>query len=274
MGFRLPVVCLLACYAVLVDGTVTGTGCGTSKACYSDPEHCDPSVDECEFFLSYKENAADDTVDFEILGTWSDGEGWIAVAFSYDKKMGNDSGVMCISDGSGMSGSVRTFYNDGHVSILGGTDGLSDVSSTVEDETISCSFTRDKSLPGDPRFFDLAMDFYLLMGTGPCSGGTCTEHADLPRASTTKVDFSSTDDIIAGEPDQSSSESHEHSSSESHEHSSSESHEYDHSSSESHERSSSESHEDQGVGAGATINVSDKLSVLVAIMVLAAVVGF
>ncbi|XP_070553301.1 DOMON domain-containing protein FRRS1L-like [Ptychodera flava] len=230
MEFNLQIICLMICFAVMANGTaITRTDCGSDKACYSDPERCDPSADTCDFFLSYKENGGN--VDFEIVGEPTNAEGWIAVAFSYDKKMGNDSGVMCVNDGS--STSIKTFYNEGQVNRPGNTVGLSGMSSATNDGILSCSFSRSKSMSNNPEFFDLAMDFFLLMGTGPCTGGTCTEHETLPKASLMKVDFDSTDDINAGDPDHSSHESHD----------------------------------------SATIDVSGKVSVLVAVMVLAAVIG-
>ncbi|XP_070553304.1 DOMON domain-containing protein FRRS1L-like isoform X2 [Ptychodera flava] len=237
MESSLQSVCLMICFAVMANGTaINRTGCGTSKACYSDPEHCDPSAEACDFFLSYKENGGN--VDFEIVGERTNSEGWIAVAFSYDKKMGTDNGVMCINDG--FSTSVKTFYNQGKMNMPGDSNGLSDMSIAANNGIISCSFSRSTSRPNDSKFFDLTMDFYLLMGTGPCSGGRCSQHESLPKASLMKVDFSSTDDINAGDPD------HSHSSS----------------SSESHETSDS-----------ATIDVSSTFSVLVAVMVLATVIG-
>ncbi|XP_077867044.1 DOMON domain-containing protein FRRS1L-like [Saccoglossus kowalevskii] len=151
---------------------VSDEGCGTNKACFKSPEGCTLGTD-CTFFLSYVNNADMSAVDFGIMADRSgtSGSGWVAVGFSTDTSMGDDSVVMCVKPASG-EGAVQTAFNTGHSISLTGTDGLSNGVVTVTNNILECSFTRDYSIDGNVNFYDIeSTSYYFLIGTGPMASG-------------------------------------------------------------------------------------------------------
>ncbi|XP_063780978.1 DOMON domain-containing protein FRRS1L isoform X2 [Pseudophryne corroboree] len=80
--------------------------CGKTKGCfrYGKPG-C--NAETCDYFLSYRRIGAD--VEFELS---ADTDGWVAVGFSSDKKMGGDDVMACVHDDNGRV-RIQHFYNVG-----------------------------------------------------------------------------------------------------------------------------------------------------------------
>ncbi|XP_002736753.1 DOMON domain-containing protein FRRS1L-like [Saccoglossus kowalevskii] len=199
---------ICALLPVVAMAAVSNAGCGSTKACFKSPEGCTLYTD-CTFFLSYVDNAEMSAVDFEMLADRSgtDGSGWAGVGFSTDKSMGSDSVVMCMKPAS-EEGAVQTAFTTGTTNALTGTDGLSNGVVTVTNNILECSFTRNYSINGNANFYDIeSTSYYFLIGTGPITSGTPTEHEDYPCASDMKLDITSKDDIMCSDAHHSSEES-------------------------------------------------------------------
>ncbi|XP_039188021.1 DOMON domain-containing protein FRRS1L isoform X6 [Crotalus tigris] len=80
--------------------------CGKTKGCfrYGKPG-C--AADTCDYFLSYRRIGAD--IEFELS---AEADGWVAVGFSSDKKMGGDDVMACVHDDNGRV-RIHHFYNVG-----------------------------------------------------------------------------------------------------------------------------------------------------------------
>ncbi|XP_053118955.1 DOMON domain-containing protein FRRS1L isoform X4 [Hemicordylus capensis] len=80
--------------------------CGKTKGCfrYGKPG-CNGET--CDYFLSYRRIGAD--IEFELS---AETDGWVAVGFSSDKKMGGDDVMACVHDDNGRV-RIHHFYNVG-----------------------------------------------------------------------------------------------------------------------------------------------------------------
>ncbi|KAK3591241.1 hypothetical protein CHS0354_010609 [Potamilus streckersoni] len=169
--------------------------CGTVKGCFSD---CSNNL--CDFLVTWRD--VGDHVDFEIHGRGKLDD-WIAIGFSSDTKMGDDSVVDCIGNGGVVQ--IKQSYNTPNYDnrpIQSPTLGLTNTRSEYKDGIIRCSFSRQKRVPGDTQIFDLEQDWYIMYGEGPSRLGFVKDmHAKIPSVSQIKADLQSLQ-IIGGETKQ------------------------------------------------------------------------
>nr|KAG5693791.1 hypothetical protein BaRGS_029421 [Batillaria attramentaria] len=134
---------------------------------------------------------------FEILG---EGEGYISLGFSYDKKMGDDQTLSCTAQGDRVT--VQNGYN--HKGLWNewqqGME-LRNLQTKQEDGKIYCRFTRPESMdvvyyhaPYDPPeifTFDLQIDFYVFIAWGYTYQDTDVMriHQEMPVISDNKINF-------------------------------------------------------------------------------------
>ena len=99
---------------------------------------------------------------------------WIGVAFSTDKRMGDDQAYICAHTTSYTTDSVSTYYNNPYPTIIGdGTVGIVTSNVTASGNVLTCSFTRFNSYPTQSTYFNTdANNFYLLVVYGPIKNGT------------------------------------------------------------------------------------------------------
>ncbi|NXR06629.1 FRS1L protein, partial [Semnornis frantzii] len=109
--------------------------CGKTKGCfrYGKPG-C--NAETCDYFLSYRRIGAD--VEFELS---ADTDGWVAVGFSSDKKMGGDDVMACVHDDNGRNNRV------------------------------TCRFKRPVYVPREETIVDLHLSWYYLFAWGPAIQG-------------------------------------------------------------------------------------------------------
>ncbi|XP_070553300.1 putative ferric-chelate reductase 1 [Ptychodera flava] len=201
---------LLCLQATAFAITMTTVGCNVTKACFQHPGGCEPGVD-CELFLSYEEYG--EAHKFEMLGSRNVtyGQGWVSICFSDDRKMGEDSCMMCVNDEGDTS--LLFTYNAMKMNTVRESSGYfaPGTQISVDDGVISCSFTRvtmdDEQR--DEAFFDLNNPYYILIGSGPVRSGVRLIHEKHPFATHHKVDFSSTEQMSAEET-KDSGEEHSH----------------------------------------------------------------
>ncbi|XP_074645675.1 putative ferric-chelate reductase 1 homolog [Tubulanus polymorphus] len=168
--------------------------CGVSKGCFQVPAGC--SFTNCDYLLTYQANG--NNIVFELSSKVTSGttEPYVAVGFSSDTKMGDDSVIGCLYVASSGQMNVYQSYNLGHtnIPITNTAFGLSSVEGGVKDGRITCRFSRQKTVvPHDPQVFDLTKPFYLMIARGAQSGGHLAMHStsagQLPVVSSEKIDL-------------------------------------------------------------------------------------
>ncbi|KAL3869445.1 hypothetical protein ACJMK2_042126 [Sinanodonta woodiana] len=169
--------------------------CGTVKGCFTD---CSNNL--CNFLVTWRD--VGDHVDFEIHGRGKL-DSWIAIAFSSDTKMGDDSVVDCIGNGGVIQ--IKQSYNSPNYDnrpVKSPTLGLTNTRWEYKDGIIHCGFSRQKRVQGDTHIFDLEQDWYIMYGEGPSRLGFVKDmHTKIPAVSQIKADLQSLQ-IIGGETKQ------------------------------------------------------------------------
>ncbi|CAF0910187.1 unnamed protein product [Brachionus calyciflorus] len=139
--------------------------CEKSYGCFKVPENCENK--DCEYLVKWKENG--DSTDFVIGTIVQPSNFYLAVGFSDDKKMGNDSVVMCFNKRIGRNDIQHFFNSDSYSSVLKKDDpdiGLSEKKILQEDNFLSCSFRRKKFAESENKYFDLRKKAFLIMAKG------------------------------------------------------------------------------------------------------------
>ncbi|KAJ8314812.1 hypothetical protein KUTeg_006962 [Tegillarca granosa] len=177
-----------------ISSTVSTTGyrvkldsdCDVTKGCLHDCEN-----GNCNYIITWRN--LQDIIEFEITTKLpATGNQWVAIGFSADKLMGDDSVIACkIMDGVV---SVTQLYNTmpykQNIPIQNGNVGLTFVSGSFGDNVLNCRFQRLKVITGEPYLFNLTEPWHILFGLGQLSSsGMLMKHDTNPIASATKADF-------------------------------------------------------------------------------------
>ncbi|XP_019652300.2 DOMON domain-containing protein FRRS1L isoform X3 [Ailuropoda melanoleuca] len=143
--------------------------CGKTKGCfrYGKPG-C--NAETCDYFLSYRMIGAD--VEFELS---ADTDGWVAVGFSSDKKMGGDDVMACVHDDNGRV-RIQHFYNVGQWAKEIQRNPARDEEGVFENNRVTCRFKRPVNVPRDETIVDLHLSWYYLFAWGPAIQGSITRH--------------------------------------------------------------------------------------------------
>ncbi|KAM6453440.1 DOMON domain-containing protein FRRS1L isoform 3-T4 [Liasis olivaceus] len=134
--------------------------CGKTKGCfrYGKPG-C--NADTCDYFLSYRRIGAD--IEFELS---AEADGWVAVGFSSDKKMGGDDVMACVHDDNGRV-RIHHFYNVGQWAKEIQRNPARDEEGIFENNRVTCRFKRPVKVPRDETIVDLHLSWYYLFAWGP-----------------------------------------------------------------------------------------------------------
>ncbi|XP_076441041.1 putative ferric-chelate reductase 1 [Babylonia areolata] len=171
----------------------TDAECGRTKACYHDC-HADGT---CTFLISWRsldEESLAMTIRYRLPDPH---QHWIAVGFSRDQEMGDDSVTECIMHDGEVK--IQQSFNDGldnrYLDDKGAA--LSEETGSVENGVMSCSFHRKKKYPRDPMVFDLDDDYFLLVAFGEGLNGNKLPHTFdvLPPVSPHRIDLQSLDNV-------------------------------------------------------------------------------
>ncbi|XP_053395614.1 uncharacterized protein LOC123525863 [Mercenaria mercenaria] len=160
--------------------------CGSKKSCFQD---CND--DGCKFIVSWE--AALDYVIFNVRAVLNESlNQWIAIAFSADDKMGEDSVIQCVSNDEGVI-DIKHSYNDdkNNIRVEQAKLGLRNTTARFVDGIFECSFVRDRHVD-DERIFDLDRDWNIHFAHGKSKKGIMLPHtlAEKPHISDDAVDFS------------------------------------------------------------------------------------
>ncbi|XP_032979575.1 DOMON domain-containing protein FRRS1L [Rhinolophus ferrumequinum] len=164
--------------------------CGQTKGCfrYGKPG-C--NAETCDYFLSYRIIGAD--VEFELS---ADTDGWVAVGFSSDKKMGGDDVMACVHDDNGRV-RIQHFYNVGQWAKEIQRNPARDEEGVFENNRVTCRFKRPVNVPREETIVDLHLSWYYLFAWGPAIQGSITRHdIDSPPTSERVVSIYKYEDIF------------------------------------------------------------------------------
>ncbi|XP_060592307.1 putative ferric-chelate reductase 1 homolog, partial [Ruditapes philippinarum] len=178
---------LLVTYVTLqgISGALISwdSGCGSTKGCF-------PSCTKgCEYLVTWVTSGSSTT--FTLKAEETDTNVYLAIGFSKDIRMGEDSVVGCIVPGT----TVKSYYNEGTDTdeLSNSALGLSATSVSQTNGVITCTFTRTLSESSDDKYFDLNNDYILMLVVGEAEEDEGTyelkEHAKIPWSSDGKVDF-------------------------------------------------------------------------------------
>lgn len=170
--FWLNCTCLLA-------QQINWNECGNSRGCFFSPKECN-SETSCKYLLTYQE--MESHISFEMSGSvdFPLESSYVAIAFSEDKRMGEDSVIECVHDIS--TGEVNLFpsyntlgKNNDRINIPLEDAGLVLQNSSYYDGVIRCRFTREKVVDHD-LIYDLNKQWYLLMANGQAKSSNIDQH--------------------------------------------------------------------------------------------------
>ncbi|KAK3595291.1 hypothetical protein CHS0354_010901 [Potamilus streckersoni] len=161
--------------------------CGIQRSCF---QNC--NAFDCQFVVTW--DRRDDQVIFKMRAvTLEPTNQWIAIAFSDDEKMGDDSVIQCVSDESNII-RVKQSYNKGrnNFEVNNATKGIYNVNASFIDGILSCDFTRDRIIHEEPEIFNLDQKWKLLFAQGRSKRGNILPHDIMrkPQTSEDWVDFS------------------------------------------------------------------------------------
>ncbi|KAL7841883.1 hypothetical protein SRHO_G00255740 [Serrasalmus rhombeus] len=117
--------------------SISYQGCNQNKTCLSTPDKCDPAASGSCFFLSAGWPLNSTNITFELSGQSS---GYIAVAFSKNNQMDNDSNIYACASDSGVK-LIHTTLSNRSSSTLGNSSSEALVRGSVNGSTIQCVFT-------------------------------------------------------------------------------------------------------------------------------------
>ncbi|CAD5122750.1 DgyrCDS11159 [Dimorphilus gyrociliatus] len=163
-------------------------GCGVTKGCYREPSGCQDG--SCSLLLAW--TVEDNVVQFQMSALTN---GYIALGFSKDQYMGDDSVVECVNQEETKRVIVQYSYNDGQSNKV--LEQLSDFDAYQGGKIIRCEFKRRKLIRdnSEGKIFNLDESYYLLLARGSVKNGKKLMHflrpGVEPLVSTKKVDLDS-----------------------------------------------------------------------------------
>ncbi|XP_029979757.1 putative ferric-chelate reductase 1 [Sphaeramia orbicularis] len=165
---------------------ISSSSCGVSKVCLSQPSNCDPAVDtNCYFMSATVLTSSDAAVHYEICGP---SDGYVSVGFSDDQIMGNDDIYICGLDHMGGVQLQHAFSTGRTTPQTLPLGHVSNVSTSVQDRLISCSFTSMNAI-STQRTSASNTSYYIMFAHGPSANGQIQFHRGT-FISSQKVDLS------------------------------------------------------------------------------------
>ncbi|ODM96838.1 putative ferric-chelate reductase 1 [Orchesella cincta] len=178
-------------------------GCGDNKGCFGMPNKCienfDASSDNptvCKMMVTWEKKGSENR--YQLTANMRSQNGYVAVGFSDDDKMGKDSVVGC--GGSGQTPTIMRYinpssYDPNEVHKAAPKLGIEDIDKAYTDGNLFCSFRQDNHKINDIEF-DVDKPHYLLLAIGSShSDGGLHQHSDKGPSPQTIV---ITDNIIIG----------------------------------------------------------------------------
>ncbi|XP_024073799.2 putative ferric-chelate reductase 1 [Terrapene carolina triunguis] len=167
-----------------VDSTSGREGCGTQKFCFISPTGCNLDDPNCYFMSS--ESLGGDAFKFEMSGL---SDGYIAIGFSDDTRMGNDDIYICGKNATGQI-EVQHAFSTGRTSPNSLSLGdVQSIKTSFNNGIINCSFiTRNPISTQSKAASNL---YFIFLAQGPSSAGQIQKHPRTPLITPQKVNISS-----------------------------------------------------------------------------------
>lgn len=159
-------------------------GCADTKGCFGLPDPSCVAKTSCTSLVTYALKGA--RFEFELWANNAAPNSYVAVAFSFDNRMGDDSVTECTLT----NGRVHTYmsYNEGKSNRRigeGESFGLTGTESRFADGQLYCRFTRQSNTTFNGKSFDLSKgDLFLLLARGSASLEAIQYHSGGQRIST------------------------------------------------------------------------------------------
>ncbi|XP_077101171.1 putative ferric-chelate reductase 1 [Siphateles boraxobius] len=180
--------------AVVYDGTGTtvtvaptvpsNPDCGKTKVCFSQPSNCDPTTSTACYFMAVQTSSNQYEMTIEMFGQ---ADGYVAIGFSDDQRMGNDDIYICGKNSNGIL-QVQHAYSTGrqtpNILSLGN---VTNIKTALTNGNINCSFTSRNAISTGSRATS-TIEYYLMIASGPTSGGNIQFHTTR-YVSSTKADL-------------------------------------------------------------------------------------
>ncbi|KAL6736788.1 hypothetical protein Aduo_007100 [Ancylostoma duodenale] len=153
------------------------SSCGTMKGCLFAPPGCRPGAD-CTIEFSYQVDGA--YLDMELAGTLApeySSNGYVAVGFSQDDRMGDDMVMYCANFNGQVAGGLARNGPQGNPSntIVNGA-GIQEVTRTLSNGgSIYCAINQRLD-PNQRDLYNLNGSYYILLSSGPTQGNRLTYH--------------------------------------------------------------------------------------------------
>lgn len=150
-------------FKVIVPRDPFYEGCNTMKTCFGSPEGCVPA-ENCAAVTAIKVEGTRYT--FELKARTP---AYVAVGLSDDAKMGGDSVVECVYDGSSSVKAYRSWNRPGEKSNMRTKNqlGIDFINGSYVDGVLYCMFTRDPMTTVEGTTFDLINNqYHLLVAAG------------------------------------------------------------------------------------------------------------
>lgn len=165
--------------------------CGVTRSCMGDTGEC-VSNQDCSILLTYRRGDDGHSVLFEMIASTN---GYVAVGFSIDTDMGDDSVLECLVLSTGEP-AIYASTNDGHHNSKAdgdSSDYFQQQSISFTDGVLHCIFTRPYNTTVNGLNTDLFnVDYYILLVIGPLNddGTDISKHSNLA-VSSDRINISS-----------------------------------------------------------------------------------
>lgn len=160
---------LMSDFKLIVPKDPFYDGCNTLKNCFGSPEGCVPSQN-CAAVTAIKVEGTRYTFELKArtVGT-ARTPAYVAVGLSDDSKMGGDSVVECVYDGSSSVKAYLSWNRPGEKSNMRTKNqlGINFINGSYVDGVLYCMFTRDPKSSVEGKTFDLINDkYHILVAAG------------------------------------------------------------------------------------------------------------
>jgi len=161
-------------------------GCGDLKGCFGLFDNC-VEQGTCAALVTYSVKGL--RYEFELWATSVSTNSYVAVAFSSDNKMGDDSVTECVMVNG--RADVHVSFNDGKSNsrLRESKEGLSNIEAKAIDGNLYCKFSRESSFTVNNIDFDLKNSHHLLLSLGSATESGLGYHERRKAASAQSLSF-------------------------------------------------------------------------------------
>ncbi|GFS20226.1 ferric-chelate reductase, partial [Elysia marginata] len=143
---------------------VADADCGSTKVCYSDCQ----GATGCTYEAACAKVGTNAECAITVKADGITGDAWLALGFSSDDKMGDDSVTGCKRIGG--SYSVFNAFNNGKSPRELATDGSTLTSGTSKDSVVRCVFSREMAAGLSGERYDLSQSYHWMVARGSLGG--------------------------------------------------------------------------------------------------------